>query len=967
MSIQDPGIPLAVETQEPSLVGRSIECSRLDDLLQCVRGGGSAVLAVRGEAGIGKTALLDYTARRAEDFHVVRVSGVEREAALPYAGLHLLCARLSDNFDRLRIPHREALKAATGAPERTQLDPFAVCVATLTLFGEAAAAQPLLCIVDDLQWLDRPTADVLSFVFRRLGGHRVAFLVASSEPYCPSRPDRVPELALGGLSDPDARALLRSVVPGRVDSAVVERIIAETRGNPRALLDLLRDVSPDEFAGGFGAGTYAGQRRDERDEAVLEHLARLPTASRRQLLAAAADPIGDPILHWRAIAGLGIPYEALEPLVSDGLLSIGTRVTFGHPSMRSRVYRLASGAERREVHRALAAATDPASDPDRRAWHLAHAAERPDDELADELERCAPRASDRAGVAASAAFLEWAALLTSDPGRRTERLLSAAAAKREMGAHEAATRLLVTAELGSLNRLQRGRLERLRAEMVFTSTRGCGAVGPLLDVARTLDPLVPDLSRETYLDAFAAAMFAGRFDSGARIAKVARAACNGTSPWGPRRAIDCLLDGVVCRLLNGYGRTANPLAGALTALVSAGAGDETAPWLCLASQAAADLWDDETWDKLTARRVTAARDSGALTAIRDALICRALAEVHFGDLATAAALIDEAERASGAHGSPFRHAALVLAAWRGDEDRAQQLFERVRRDAYDRRAGLLLTTVDLSAAVLYNGVGRFGEAFEAARAASELDELAVSGWALTELVEAAARSGKPEAAALALERLSERTRVSGTEWALGVEARSRALLSRDSSAEALYVEGIERLERSRIVVHAGRAHLAYGEWLRRQGRRVDARVQLGAAYDLLSAIGANAFADRAKRELLATGERARRRTDDTRNQLTPQEARIASLAIDGLTNPEIATRLFVSPRTVEYHLHKVFIKLGIRSRAELHLMPRPGCTTTPAATRQGKQDESGGGVIWASSVRDQARTRVPNASPAMSG
>lgn len=966
MSIEDPGITLAVETREPSLVGRSTECSRLDHLLQGVRAGGGAVLAVRGEAGIGKTALLDYTARRAEDFHVVRVCGVEREAELPYAALNLVCARLSESLDRLPIPQREALEAATGTAEHTQLDPFAVCVATLTLFGEAAAAQPLLCIVDDVQWLDRPTADVLSFVLRRLGRHPVAFLVAQCEPFCLGQPDDVPELVLGGLSGPDARTLLRSIVPGRVDDAVVERIIAETRGNPRSLLDLLRDLSCDELAGGFGTGTCAGQGR-ERDEAVLEHVARLPTVSRRQLLTAAADPIGDPILHWRAIANLGIPYEALEPLVSDGLLSIGARVTFGHPSLRSTVYRLASGVERREVHRALAVATDPASDPDRHAWHLAHAAQRPDDGLADELERCAPRASDRAGVAASAAFLEWAALLTSDPGRRAERLLAAASAKREAGAHEAATRLLVTAEMGPLDCLQRGRLERLRAEMVFTSTRGCSAVDPLLDVARTLDPLVPDLARETYLDALAAAMFAGRFDSAVRIAEAARAACDRTSACGPRRATDHLLDAVACRLLNGYGKAASPLTVALTALVSEGAGDDTAPWLCLASQAAADVWNDEIWDRLTARRVTAARDSGALTALRDALTCRALAEVHFGDLATAEELIDEAEQAAGAHGSPFRHAALVLAAWRGDEDRAQELFERVRCDAYDRRAGLLLTTVDLSAAVLYNGVGRFDEAFEAARAASEIDELGVYGWALTELIEAAARSRKPEAAAVALERLSERTRVSGTEWALGVEARSRALVSEDRSAEPLYVEGIERLERSRIAVHAGRAHLVYGEWLRRQGRRVDARIQLSAAHDLLTAIGANAFAERAQRELLATGERARRRTDDTRNQLTPQEARIAGLAVDGLTNPEIAQRLFVSPRTVEYHLHKVFAKLGIRSRAELHLMPSSGCTTTPEATRRGRPHESGGAVIWASSVRDQARTRVPNASPAMSG
>lgn len=919
MDIEGSGIPVGIETCEQALVGRSSECARLDRLLDDVRAGRSAVLAVRGEAGIGKTALLDYAACRADGFRVVRVSGVECEAELPYAGLNLLCARLDDGLERLRAPHRAALEAAIGVATEGRPDRFPVCVAALTLFAEVAAAQRLLCVVDDVQWLDRPTADVLSFVFRRLGSHPVAFLLAQRDPFRHGDFDGVPELVLGGLPGPHARALFDSVVPGRVDDAVVERLIAETGGSPRALLDLLRDVSPDDFAGGFGAGIHAVPGRDE---SALERVTRLPTASRLQLLAAAAEPVGDPTLHWRATAHLGIPYEAVEPLVSDGLLSIGARVTFAQPSLRSAAYRLASREERRDVHRALASATDHASDPDRHAWHLAHAAEGPADEIADELERCVPRARDRGGIAAAAAFLEWAAVLTPDSRLRTERLLAAAAAKHEAGAPDAARRLLVTAEMGSLDSVNRGRLKRLRAEVAFTSTRGRSVSDRLLDAARQLDPLVPDLARETYLDAFAAAMFAGRCASGGGPADVARAARGGVSASRPRRAADCLLDAMVSRLLDGYTKAAIPLAGALTALDNAGSGDRTAPWFWLACQTAADLWDDETWHALTSGGVTAARDTGALMALPHALTCRALAEVHFGDLAAAAALVNEAERASGAQVSPSVHAALVLAAWRGDEIRARELFESARRDGHDRGEGLLLTTVDLSAAVLYNGLGRYGEAYDAARDASELDELGVHGWALTELIEAAVRSGEREAGALALKRLSERTQVSGTEWALGVEARSRAQLLEGKSAEALYVEGIERLERSRIPVHLGRAHLVYGEWLRREGRRVDARVHLRAAHELLTRIGACAFAERAQRELLATGERSRRRTDDTRNQLTPQEARIARLALDGLTNPEIGTRLFVSPRTVEYHLHKVFTKLGITSRAELHLVFR---------------------------------------------
>lgn len=902
---------------ETTLIGRTAECARLDRLLLDVRSGRSAVLVLRGRPGVGRTALLEHVARRAQDFRVVRVCGVKSETELPYAGLHLFAGRLRDSLGCLQAPHREALEAAVGLTTGPRPDRFLVSLATLRLFTEAAATQPLLCIVDDAQWLDRQTANVLSFVFRRLGAQPVGFLVAQREPYRPADVDGLPELVLGGLSRADARTLFRSVVPGRVDDIVVARIIAETRGNPLALLDVVRDASPDGFAGGFGVGT--GLVPDP-DESAFEPVTRLAADSRLLLLAAAAEPIGDPTLHWRAAAHLGIPYEAAEPLVSEGLLSFFPRVIFGRPSLRAAVYRLASREERRVVHRALAEATDPASDPDRRGWHLAHAAEGPDDELARELERCAPSAHERGGVAAAAAFLERAALLTLDQSLRTERLLAAAAAKHRAGAPDAATRLLVTAEMGSSDR---ARLERQRAQVAFASTRHADATDRLLRAARELDPVMPDLARETYLEALTAATFAGRCDPGCGAVEVARAARGGAPGPAPRRAVDCLLDAMVSRFTDGYTTAAVPLAGALLALESAGSADETALWFYLACQAAADLWDDQAWHDLTTRQVTTARDVGALTVLPYALTCRALADVHFGNLAAASALVGEAVRSAPAENSPSVHAALLVAGWRGQERSARDQFENARRDGRDRGEGLLLTMADLSAAVLYNGLGRYSEAFEAAREAGELDELGVSGWVLTELIEAAVRSGDREAAALAVKRLSERARVSGTEWALGIDARSRALLSDEPTAEALYLEGIERLGRSRIRGHLGRAHLVYGEWLRRRRRRVDARVHLRAAREVFVAVGAEAFAERAQRELLATGERARRRTVGARDQLTAQEARVAHLVLDGLTNPEIGTRLFVSPRTVEYHLHKVFTKLGITSRAELHLVFRP--------------------------------------------
>jgi DNA-binding CsgD family transcriptional regulator len=648
---------------------------------------------------------------------------------------------------------------------------------------------------------------------------------------------------------------------------------------------------------------------------------KLPSDSQRELLAAAAEPIGDPTLLWRAAAELGIPTEAAEPLESSGLLSLGPRVTFRHPLLRSAIYGAASSSERRRVHRALAAATDPASDPDRRAWHRAQAAEGPDEEVARELERCAARARDRGGVAADAAFLEKAALLTLDSRQRAKRALAAAAAKHEAGDPGAALRLIVTAEMGPLGDSQLARLERLRAELAFDLRRGNDAPALLLRAARRLEQIDPGLSRETYLEALAAAIFAGRLGVGRGIAEVAEAVRAGPPAQQPPRMLDLLLDGLVERFTDGYAAAVGPLKQALEVFRHGGGSDENTRWLWLACRIAGDLWDDETWHALTTSEVQLARDAGALTILPYALTYRAIVDVHGGEFAAASTLVDEADALASTTGNPrLAYASLALTAWRGQEHRAVELFEAARQDALQRGEGITITTASYAAAVLYNGLGRYQEALAAAQDASELDELGLFGWTLVELIEAAARSDESAAAALAFQRLSERTRLSGTEWALGIEARSLALLSDGEDAEDLYLEAIERLGRSRIRGQFARAQLVYGEWLRRQGRRVDARGPLRAAYELFAAMGAEAFAERARRELLVTSERARSRTPDTRNQLTAQELQIALLARDGLSNPEIGGRLFISPRTVEYHLHKVFGKLEISSRTELHLV-----------------------------------------------
>jgi DNA-binding CsgD family transcriptional regulator/tetratricopeptide (TPR) repeat protein len=900
------------------LTDRAAECARIDQLLLNVRTGQSAVLVLLGEPGIGKTALLDYATQQAEGFRILRALGVESEMELPYAALQLVCAPLLDGLGRL-IPHqRDALGTAVGVSTGPPPDRFLVGLAALSLLSNSAEELPLLCIVDDAQWLDHSSAQVLTFVARRLEAESIAFLFAEREAEKLVELDGQPELLLEGLSDRDAGELLGSTITVPLDESVRDRLVAETRGNPLAILELPRGMSPAEMAGGFGV-TAPRQLPGRIEERFRERVQQLPADSRRELLAAAAEPVGDPTLLWRAAAKLGIPMEATRPLESSGLLTLGQRVIFRHPLLRSAIYGAASDSERRRVHRALAAATDPVSDPDRRAWHRAQAAEGPDEEVARELERCATRARARGGLAAAAAFLEKAALLTLGSRRRAKRALAAAAAKHEAGDPGAALKLLVTAEMGPLDDLQLARLERLRERLAFDLRRGNDAPELLLRAAQRLEPLEPELSRETYLEALAAAIFAGRLGvSPAEVAEAAKAGPPAPQPPGP---IDLLLDGLILRFAEGYAAAVEPLKQALEAFREADSSDDTIQWLWLACRVAGDLWDAETWQALTTREVQLARDAGALTILPYALTYRAIVDVHGGEFAAASALVHEADAIAAATGNqPFAYASLALAGWRGQEDRALELFGVAGQDARRRGEGITITTASFSTAVLYNGLGRYEEALAAAQDALKLDELGLFGWALVELIEAAVRSGERAVAALAFQRLSGRTRLSGTEWAQGIEARSQALLSDGQAAEDLYLEAIERLGRSRMKAHLARAQLVYGEWLRRQGRRLDARGPLRAAHGLFAVMGAEAFADRAHRELLVTGERARSRAPETRDQLTAQELQIALLARDGFSNPEIGARLFISPRTVEYHLHKVYGKLGISSRTELHLV-----------------------------------------------
>jgi DNA-binding CsgD family transcriptional regulator len=905
----------------------------LDRQLQRVRAGESSVLVVRGEAGVGKTALLEYVAERASGCRIARIAGVESEMELAFAGLHQLCAPMLDGLDGLPGPQGNALRAAFGMQDGDVPERFLVALAVLTLLAEAADVEPLVCLVDDVQWLDRASAQTLAFVARRLLAEQIAMVFAVREPSDVNELTGLPELAVGGLADGDARSLLASAMPGRLDERVLDQIVAETRGNPLALLELPRGLTPAELAGGFGLPD-ARPLASRVEATFVQRVRSLPRETQRLLLVAAAEPVGDVSLLWRAAARLGIRGDAGRPAEEAGLIELGIRVRFRHPLMRSAAYRAADFRDRQEVHGALAEATDPETDPDRRAWHRAQAASGPDEAVAAELERSADRAQARGGAAAAAAFLARAAELTPDPAERGKRAVAAAQAKFDAAASDAALDLLAIAELAPLDELQRARLERLRAEIVFARTRGSDAPALLLAAARRLEPLDAAMARETHLEAIAAAMYAGRLGDNPGVREAAAAAQAAPAPPQPPRAIDLLLDGLATRFTEGYSAGVPPLRGAVDAFRRVeGLTARDARWLWLACRLAQDLWDDELWYELATRGLRVARETGALRVLPIAATYRASLHVHAGAFGAASSLIEETDAIIQATGmAPLKFASLMLVAWRGDEAESLELFEAGRLEATARGEGMGLGVLDWATALLYNGHGRYAEALAAAQRGSEQDDGALFAWTLVELIEAGVRSGATDATSSALDRLSGRTQASGTDWALGIEAGSRALLSDGPDAEPLYREAVERLARTRGVVHLARAQLLYGEWLRRENRRVDAREQLRAAHDTFSRIGAEAFAERARRELLATGETAPRRTVETRDVLTPQEAQIARMASDRQTNPEIGAKLFISPRTVEYHLRKVFTKLEITSRKELRsalaAVPEPGGVTT---------------------------------------
>jgi DNA-binding CsgD family transcriptional regulator len=898
-------------------LGRTRERGRLDAMLAHARAGQSAVLVVRGEPGIGKSALLRYAARQASGLRAVEVEGVQAEMELPFAGIQRLCA-LFDAVEALPKPQQNALGVALGVSSGDAPDRFLVAAGVLNLLAAAAEERPLLCLVDDAQWLDTASVEALGFVARRLLAEPIAIVLSLREPASTRALDGLPQLSLEGLDEPDARALVTRAVPGPLDDRVRDRIIAETRGNPLALIELSQRMSMAERAGGFAPLT-TGDLPNQLEERFARRAAGLPASTQRLLVLAAAEPLADAALLWRAAERLSIDPSALAAASEVELLEIDDRVRFHHPLVRSAVYGAASLDDRRRVHEALGEVSDPDLAADRRAWHRALAAARPDETVAADLERCAGSAQSRGGPTAAAALLERAAALTPDPALQAGRALAAAEASLQAGDLAATQRLLATAESGPLDPFARARAALVRGHAAVVSGYGNEGAPLLLQAAKQLEPFDLSLARRAYWTAWTAAVVANHLGGNRVLLEVCRAV-RALPPLSPDPdPLDLALDAFAALVLDGHAVAMPSLQRAAKEVLHLPR-EDVVRWGVQVGAVSLAMWDEESL-MVFERQADVVREAGALGELPIHLQALALERVWRGDLADARRLIAEADSISTATGNqvpPF--ALLRVLAVQGRQAEAAGLIEAVIQEGMTQGQGQAVMVAHWAAAVLYNGLGRYEDAASASRhvVTDNIFPL-LTMWAGFELIEASAGVGDSKTAWDAFDALAVTTQAAGTAFARGIEARCRALLAGGTDVEAAYGEAITQLKRAGIRIELARAHLLFGEWLRRRGRLRESRERLGVAEEMFTVIGMEAFATRAQGELIAAGAKPRKPPSQAREELTAQEEHIARLARDGLTNAQIGAQLFLSPRTVEFHLHKVFGKLGIDSRNDLRI------------------------------------------------
>jgi DNA-binding CsgD family transcriptional regulator len=923
--VPDPGFAvgdgLGLDAALHGLLGRRQEQRRLTALLQGAREGRAGVLVLPGEAGIGKSALLSDIAKNADDFRVCRAGGVESEMELAYAGLQQLCGPLTGQDVQLTTLHQNVLDQVFGLTEGTPPERFLVGIAALDLVGTAAKKQPVVWLIDDAQWIDQASMQAIGFVARRLLAERVLVLIATRDVSDEDELAGLPELPISGLNTEDARRLFDSVVGGPTDPLVRDRIISETRGNPLALLELPRAWTTAELVEGLAesAGTPLTGRLES---AFATRVRELPSDTQTLLALAAAEPKGDPALLWSAAQRLGLDWSAAAPAERAGLLEIGQGVYFRHPLVRAAAYRCAPLEKRLEVHRILAELADPIHDADRRAWHWACSTVGHDETIAVELERTAGRARARGGLLAAAALLERAVLLTPHGERRADRTLAAARAKRDAGAFESALRLLSVADSEPQSELRTALAEQLRGKIAFDQRRSSEAAELLFTAAQRIEPFAPRAARDMHLEALAAAVWAAGPGDRELVAKAAQAARATASEENPPRAADLVLDAIATRMTEGYAAATPALAAALDAIRGHGLGSDDPDdllWLTgnrLAGLITTEVWDHEAALALAQRQVTVARESGALVQLQFALNFLANNVIVTGDLRGASALLEE-ERLLSAITRVSPNRTMLIDALRGDTDRTVPLIQGMIEAAVKGGHGRVIFFAHYAAAVLYNGLGRHADALAHARQVIESDALGFQSFAAGELAEAASREGDNELLSFMSAWMRVRAAATPTEWALGMSARIQALEADGTDAESLYRDSIVHFGKTQLRIELARSQLLYGEWLRRERRNLDARIELRAALRLFREFGVEGFGNRARIELEATGERSRPPAADTPAQLTPQESQVARLAAEGLTNREIAARLFIGQSTVEYHLVKVFRKLDVKSRTQL--------------------------------------------------